>query len=128
MEFVAIVVLLALIEYMIFAGSAGAARAKYEVDAPATTGHPIFERRLRVQQNTLEQLVVFVPAIWLFAIYVSQPIAGGLGLLFILGRALYSRGYVAEPSQRTLGFMITFAAQVILTLGALIGAFIRWFV
>lgn len=126
MELVAIIVILSLIQYFYFAMSAGIARGKYEVEAPATTGHPIFERKLRVQQNTLEQLVIFLPAIWLFAMYVSTGIAAIFGIVFIVGRAVYAQSYVAEPSKRTVGFTITFAAQVVLTIGALIGAIVTW--
>jgi glutathione S-transferase len=126
MELVAIVVSLSLIEYFIFAAQAGAARGKYNVEAPATTGHPIFERKLRVQQNTLEQLVIFLPAIWLFALYVNAGIAAIFGLVFIVGRAIYAQSYVADPSKRTVGFMITFAAQIVLTIGALVGAAVTW--
>lgn len=126
MELVAIVVLLALIEYFTFSGQVGVARGKYEIDAPATTGHPIFERTLRVQQNTLEQLIIFLPAIWLFGMYVNPGIAALVGLIFIVGRAIYARSYVAEPSKRTAGFMVTFAAQAILVIGGLVGAVISW--
>jgi uncharacterized membrane protein YecN with MAPEG domain len=126
MEMVAIVIILALIEYFTFGMQAGAARAKYDVEAPATTGHPIFERKLRVQQNTLEQLVIFLPGIWLFGVYVSPGIAALVGVLFIVGRAIYAISYVAEPSKRTVGFMITFAAQAILVIGALVGAVVAW--
>ncbi len=126
MEMVAIVIVLALIEYFTFAIQVGAARAKYEVEAPATTGHPIFERKLRVQQNTLEQLVIFLPGIWLFGVYVSPGIAALVGVLFIVGRAIYAISYVAEPSKRTVGFMITFAAEAILVIGALVGAVVAW--
>lgn len=126
MELVAIIVILSLIQYFYFAMSAGIARGKYEVEAPATTGHPIFERKLRVQQNTLEQLVIFLPAIWLFAMYVSTGIAAIFGIVFIVGRAVYAQSYVAEPSKRTVGFTITFAAQVVLAIGALIGAIVTW--
>ena len=126
MEMVAIVIVLALIEYFTFAIQAGAARAKYEVEAPATTGHPIFERKLRVQQNTLEQLVIFLPGIWLFGVYVSPGIAALVGVLFIVGRAIYAISYVAEPSKRTVGFMIAFAAEAILVIGALVGAVVAW--
>jgi glutathione S-transferase len=122
MELVAIVTVLALLEYFFFALQVGKARGQYNVEAPATTGHPIFERKLRVQQNTLEQLVIFLPGLWLFATYVDPGIAAILGLVFIVGRALYSRAYVAEPGTRTLGFLLTLASEGILVIGALVGA------
>ena len=126
MEIVAIVIILALIEYVAFGMQAGAARGKYEVEAPATTGHPIFERKLRVQQNTLEQLVIFLPGIWFFGVYVNAELAAFVGLFFIVGRVIYARSYVAEPSKRTVGFIITFASQAVLVIGALVGAVVAW--
>jgi len=126
MEFVAVVILVALIEYVYFGLSAGMARQKYEVEAPATTGNPIFERMLRVQQNTLEQLIVFIPSVWLFALYINALAAAILGIVFIVGRAIYSAGYVADPKKRTTGFMIGFLVNAILVLGAGVGAIIAW--
>lgn len=125
-EFVTVVIILALVEYLYFGAMAGQARVKYGVEAPATTGDPIFERTLRVQQNTLEQLVVFLPSIWFFATYVSPFIAALLGIVFIVGRFVYFTGYVAEPGKRTAGFIITFVANAILLLGGLVGAIMAW--
>jgi uncharacterized membrane protein YecN with MAPEG domain len=122
MEAVAIVVVLALIEYVYISIRVGGARGKYGVSAPATTGDPVFERYYRVQQNTVGQLVIFLPSIGLFAYYVMPLAAAGLGLVFIVGRALYFVSYVKEPADRTAGFLMTFGANVILMLGGLIGA------
>ncbi|MDX2166160.1 MAG: MAPEG family protein [Deltaproteobacteria bacterium] len=122
MTFPAIVALLALLEYMVISLLCGQARGRYDVQAPATTGHPIFERWYRVQMNTLEQLIVFIPALFLFARFVGPRGAGWLGLVFVVGRALYARSYVADPASRSLGFGLTFIPNVILVLGALLGA------
>jgi uncharacterized membrane protein YecN with MAPEG domain len=122
MEWIAIVTALALIEYMWLGLRVGNARQKYEVLAPATTGHPIFERHYRVQMNTLEQLVVFLPALWLFGRYANAWLAALLGLVFIAGRGIYAFAYVADPASRSLGFGLTFLANVVLLLGALAGA------
>ena len=124
MSFVAVVAALGLIEYMVIVLQTGRARQTYGVKAPATTGEPIFERHYRVQQNTVEQLVIFFPALFLFARYVSTAGAGTLGLLFIVGRILYARGYVADPEKRGPGFALSFGANVILVIGALIGALV----
>jgi len=126
MDFVAVVTAVALVEYIILGVRVGQARGQYGVEAPATTGHPIFERHFRVHQNTLEQLIVFLPALWLFGSYVSGTIAGLLGLVFIVARAIYARGYVADPKQRSTGAMLSFGATAILLLGGLLGALIRW--
>jgi glutathione S-transferase len=121
-ELVAIVTGLALVEYVYISFQVGAARGKYNVPAPATTGDPIFERTYRVQHNTLEQLIVFVPAIWMFASYVNAPTAAALGLVFILGRTLYLVGYVKDPASRSTGFLVSFLANAVLLLGGLGGA------
>lgn len=125
MELVTIVIALSLIEYSVFAMLVGWARGKYGVAAPAVSGDPIFERYYRVQQNTLELLVLFVPGMWMFAQYVSADIAAGLGVVFIIGRFLYLRGYVADPKSRSLGFGLSFLPAQILLIGGLIGAVVE---
>ena len=120
MDFVSFVALLALIEYLAIAIMTGRARGAYGVKAPAITGHPMFERWYRVQMNTLEQLVVFLPALFLFARYVSPRWAGLLGLVFVVGRAIYARSYLADPESRSLGFGLSFVPTVLLLLGALL--------
>ena len=122
MALVAAVIALALIEYLIFGLLVARARVRCNLPAPATTGHPVFERYFRVQQNTLEQLIVFVPSVWLFGYYVSVLWASGLGVLFVIGRALYLSGYVADPKKRGAGFGLSFLPNVILAVGALVGA------
>jgi uncharacterized membrane protein YecN with MAPEG domain len=120
MAFVAFVAALAVVEYMALMILTGRARGTYGVQAPATTGHPIFERHYRVQQNSVEQLVIFLPSLLLSAHFFSARLAGLLGLVFIVGRALYARGYVADPAQRGTGFAVSFAANALLTLTALL--------
>jgi uncharacterized MAPEG superfamily protein len=122
MRFVSIVALLALLEYLVIAILTGRARVTYNIQAPATTGHPMFERWYRVQHNTLEQLVVFLPSLFLFATYASPSLAGWLGLAFIAGRTIYTRSYLADPAARGPGFMIGFIANLILLVGALLAA------
>jgi hypothetical protein len=79
-----------------------------------------------VHQNTLEQLVIFIPAAWLFGAYVSPLGAAGLGLVFVVGRFVYLRGYVEDPKKRSTGTLITLAAQAILLVGGAIGALLAW--
>lgn len=126
MEPVAIVTVLALLQYFLFAYQVGAARIRFDVAAPAMTGHPQFERHVRVHQNTLEQLVAFLPGLWLFGWYVDALVAAALGLLFIAGRFVYRARYLAEPSSRTLGVAIGGTATVALLVGGLIGAVLSW--
>jgi len=123
---VAIVTALMLIEYFVFSILVGRERVRSKVEAPATTGDPIFERYFRVHQNSLEQLIVVLPAMWLFANYISVPVGAGLGLVFIVGRYLYLRGYVADPAKRGAGFGIGVLAEAVLLVGALGGAIMAW--
>jgi uncharacterized membrane protein YecN with MAPEG domain len=122
MEFVAFVIALALFEFAVFGMLVGRARGKYRVAAPAISGHPVFERYFRAHQNTMEQLVAFVPAMWLFGTYVNPTWAGWLGLVFVVGRVVYLVGYVADPARREIGFALSSVPVVILLLGALWGA------
>ncbi len=121
MAYVQLVIVLALIEFLLFGYAVGHARVRYKVAAPATSGHVVFERYFRAQMNTLEQLVVFLPSIWLFAHYINAWIAVALGALFIIGRALYFRGYVQSAETRHAGFVISAIPNVTLLIGALIG-------
>ena len=98
------------------------ARGKYGIEAPATTGNEIFERKFRVQQNTLEQLIVFLPALWMFGTFVSATIGAGLGVVFLVGRVVYAMGYVSDPKKRTPGFLMGFLANAALVVGSLGGA------
>jgi uncharacterized membrane protein YecN with MAPEG domain len=122
LEWVAIVAGLVLAEYLFFTVRAGVARGRHEVAAPSMTGHPAFERAVRVQGNTLEQLIVFLPALWIFARFVSPPGAALLGLVFLVGRALYWRGYVQDPPRRGPGFLIGLVATTLLLAGGILGA------
>ncbi len=126
MELTAIAIAFALLEYSALSMLCGRARARCGIAAPATTGDPTFERYFRVQQNTLEQLVVFVPAMLLFGHYVSAPIGAGLGLVFILGRALYARSYVLDPPKRGVGFGLSLLSNLVLLLGGLVGAIVAY--
>ena len=122
MFYVEIVLALALLEFMYFGFAVGQARVRYQCPAPATTGNEIFERYFRVQMNTLEQLVVLIPAIFLFAYLIDARWAAGLGAVFIVGRFLYFRSYVSDPKKRGLGFGLTMLPNVVLVLGTLVGA------
>jgi uncharacterized MAPEG superfamily protein len=122
MEPVAVVIALALFQYVVFAMLVGWARGKYGVKAPAVTGHEIFERYFRVHQNTLELLVAFVPAIWLFGLYVDPTWAALLGLVYLVARVLYLRGYIADPAKREVGFALSVLPVFVLLAGALWGA------
>jgi glutathione S-transferase len=119
------VTLLALIMYFWVTGKTGQARMKHGVKAPATTGAPEFERAFRIQQNTLEQMMLFLPALWLFAALVSDVWAGLAGLLWVIGRILYALGYARAAEKRNAGFGIAILANLLLLVGALVGWFLR---
>lgn len=100
----------------------GRARGRYGVRAPATTGHEMFERAFRVQMNTLENVVIFLPALWLAALWVSEAVATVLGAVWLIGRIWYAIAYMREPKSRGGGFVLAFAAWGGLMLVAAWGA------
>ena len=122
MALVNVIVALSLLQFFAFATAVGLAREKYHVPAPATTGNEVFERYFRVQMNTLELLIMFVPAIWMFGFYVSANTAAGLGAIYIIGRVIYFFSYVRDPGKRSLGFALSAGPVIVLVVGALIGA------
>lgn len=124
MELVTLVAAAALLEYAFFGYQVGRARERYGIEPPAVAGDPIFERYHRVHQNTLENLVIFLPGLWLFAIHVSAPVAAGLGAVFIAGRAVYARRYVQDPPRRGPGVLLSFPVALVLLIGGTIGAFL----
>ena len=120
--YTAFATLLDMVLYFIVILNVGRARFKYKVEAPSTDGPPTFQRIFRVQMNTLEQLVAFVPALWLFAVFLSPAWASTLGTVWIIGRVFYAIGYYRAAEKRGAGFVIAFGAFAILWLGALWGA------
>ena len=119
MEYVVLVTVVALVQFTWFGWQVGRARARCGVPAPATSGHPEFERYYRVHMNTLEQLVMFLPSLWMFAHYVSAIWGAGLGAVFIAGRAIYARAYVRDRASRSLGFGVTFLPMALMSIGML---------
>lgn len=117
--YVALVTLLALMVYVWMFMRVGSARGRYGVEAPAVTGHPEFERHFRVQANTLEGLIVFLPSLWLFAFYLSEVIAAALGLVWVIGRVMYMLSYAKDPKTRSAGFGVQAMATLALLFGAL---------
>jgi uncharacterized membrane protein YecN with MAPEG domain len=122
MSYVHIVIVLALAEFFYFSLEVGRARGRYKVAAPATTGNEMFERYFRVHMNTLELLVMFIPAVLLFGLYLNPYVAAGLGVIYLIGRLVYLFSYVKEPKKREVGFALSMVPIIILMLGALVGA------
>ena len=121
MDHPTLIVLLALLQYIFFTGRVGLARGKFNVNAPACDGDETWNRLFRIQQNTMEQLVIFIPATYAFAYYLNELWVLAAGLAFIIGRFLYSAEYRKDPKTRTPGMAITLLANVVLVLGALFG-------
>lgn len=115
----AFVTMLSMLVFWVLAFNVGRARGKYKIAAPATTGNADFERVFRVHYNTMESLVLHLPSMWLFAIYISDCWAAVLGVVWIVGRILYAKTYYADASKRGPGVIICTAATLILMLGAL---------
>ena len=106
----------ALLVYLWTFAMCGQARQKYNIQAPAVTGAPEFERAYRVQMNTVEQLVLFLPSLWIFSIAVSSFWGGILGFVWAAGRMLYALSYAKDPSKRGPGFLIGLSTSAIMLL------------
>jgi len=117
-HFTALVTLLAILVYLYSSILVSRARGKFGVKLPAISGNPDFERVFRAQMNTLEWLPVFLPSLWLFAIYLSDSIAAAIGLVWVIGRILYVLGYAQAVAKRSLGFAIQASAAIVLWVGA----------
>jgi glutathione S-transferase len=121
MPYVELVAILAMAQYLAFGILSGRARAQSGLRAPAMTGHDGFERMHRVQMNTLEMLVVFLPFLFLAAKYWPAWLVAGLGLVYVLGRLIYWRAYITNPSSRTLGFAMSMLPTLGLGVLAIVG-------
>jgi glutathione S-transferase len=120
-NYVTILILVALLQYAYFTGRVGFMRNKFNVHAPKCTGNDTWERMFRVQQNTMEQLVIFIPGMIFFSTYVSATWAVVLGFGFIVGRGLYSYRYIADPASRSPGAGMSLLSNMILVIGSLVG-------
>ena len=118
-HYTALVTCLAILFYFFTSIHVSKARTKFGVKVPAISGNPDFERVFRVQMNTLEWMPIFLPSLWLFAIYISDPIAAALGMVWIAGRILYLIGYSKAVEKRSPGFAVQAIAVIILWAGAL---------
>ena len=118
MELTALITLALLIEYFIFMMLVGAARGKTGIQAPATTGDPFFEATLRVQQNTLEQLIYVIPSLWICSYFLNELLAVSLGAIFLIGRIIFCVGYRVAPEKRAIGFITGWLASIVLILSA----------
>lgn len=125
MNLVMLVTVLALLVFFVVTINIGRSRAKFGIKPPQMTGDPEFERTVRVQQNMLEQMVMFLPAMWIFALVVSPVYAAGLGAVWVVGRIVYAWGYYQAAEKRGPGFGISTLATIALLLGSLIGVVLQ---
>jgi hypothetical protein len=122
------ITLLALVQLLFFGMLVGNARTKYQIKAPAVSGNEIFERYFRVQMNTIEQLLLFLPALWIASAYafVAYYWIALIGVVYLIGRMIYQRSYVADPAKRSAGFGMTALPVLALLVIDLVGVVIRW--
>ena len=118
-HFTALITCLAILLYFLTGIQVSRARVAFGIKVPAISGNPDFERVFRVQMNTLEWMPIFLPSLWLFALYINDALAAALGLVWIVGRVLYMTGYSQAAAKRGLGFGIQATAAILLWLGAL---------
>jgi glutathione S-transferase len=122
---VSLVTVLAIILFLVTTINVGKARVKYGIQPPVMSGDPNFDRVVRVQQNTLEQLVLFLPALWIFAMFVQPMVAAVVGGIWVVGRSLYAWGYYQAAEKRALGFAIGIFSNMILLVGSLVGTILQ---
>ncbi len=122
MAYITVIVMLALVEYLYFGVAVGRARARHGVSAPAVSGDEHFERFHHAHQNTLEQLIVFVPSIYAAGYYANELFAVALGVVFLIARAHYFRSYIADPPRRGRGMIASMVVSIALIAAALVGA------
>ena len=125
MENATIIVMMALALYIYFTVRVGANRGKLDFDSHACSGNEKFDLLFRVQHNTLEQLIVFIPATFAFAFYLSPVWVLLPGGLFLIGRLLYSSSYIKQPDKRAPGMILTLTANTALVLGTLVSVVIK---
>jgi uncharacterized membrane protein YecN with MAPEG domain len=122
MDWVIIVTVLALLQYAWFGVQVGAMRGKHEVKAPAISGAPEFERMFRVHYNTMEQLVMLLPLMWIFAHFVSAVWAAGFGAVYVVARFIYRSAYLKQPTSRAVGFTLSFLPSAVMAIWLLVVA------
>lgn len=124
MPFIEIIALLAVIQYLMFGYLVGTQRRVSGLKAPVMTGHDGFERMYRVQMNTLEMMIAFLPVLFLASPYWPALLIAPIGAVYLVGRTIYWRAYVSNPANRSLGFILTFLPISALLILAVVGAII----
>lgn len=120
-----LVIVLAVVEVMVLGVLVGRGREKYGVPAPATSGHPTWERLNRAHQNSLEQLVLFIPLLFAYTLNAGLQTGIALGVVYLVARILYAVGYVRDPARRRVGAFLTFGVLAWLAVGAIVGVVVK---
>ena len=115
-----LVACLAILLALVLTAMVGKARGKYAVNAPATTGHPEFEKLHRAHANTVEQLVLFLPSLMFFGIMIDSKIAAMIGVVWLAGRLYYVRSYLRDPASRGPGVVLTIVPTAVLLVGSIV--------
>lgn len=121
MNYIDLVAVLAVLQLLMFAILVGRARGLYNVKAPATSGHEMFDRAYRVQMNTLELMVAFLPALYIAARYWPASYVAAAGAVYLVGRLVYWRSYTAAPASRGIGFALSMVPILALLIAAMVG-------
>ena len=121
MNYIDLVAVLAVLQLLMFAILVGRARGLYNVKAPATSGHEMFDRAYRVQMNTLELMVAFLPALYIAARYWPASYVAAAGAVYLVGRLVYWRSYTAAPASRGIGFALSMVPILVLLIAAMVG-------
>jgi len=121
MQYVELVAIIAVLQFFFFGAMTGRARRNSGLKAPTMIGDEGFERMYRVQMNTLETLVVFIPALFIASNYWSALLVSGLGSIYLVGRFIYWRAYIAEPEKRGIGFMLSMLPTLVLIILSIVG-------
>lgn len=122
MALVNLLVVVALLQLVMFGVLVGRARARYGIKAPATSGNEHFERYYRVQMNTLELMVLLIPSVWIASTYWNPLFIAAMLAVYLIGRIVYFRAYVQDPSKRGIGFLLSFSPIGVLMAADLVGA------
>ncbi len=99
----------------------GRARREYNIAAPAVSGHPVFETAYRIQMNTIEGVLTFLPTMWLTALLLQDALAAALGLSWVMARIWFALAYAREPEQRYRPLTVSMLCLALCVLAAFVG-------
>lgn len=112
--YTSLVTLLSVLQIFLFSWKASSTRVKHGIEAPQMHGHPDVDRAQRVHLNTMEQIIMFLPSLWLALPVLGDYYTSILGGVWLVGRQLYAHAYWADAAKRGTGMWVTFLAFIIL--------------